>query len=92
MNLHTNHCYLQGALGGRDFLCRMQVALKLHRQFEPRALRAEYKRHLQDKPAEYQAGFLDAIGAYMLITLEGVLVDVNRWEVLRVLECADQQK
>ncbi len=35
---------------------------------------------------EYRAGFLDAIGAYLLTTLEGVLVDPYRWEVLDLLE------
>lgn len=92
MSLETKRDYLQGALSGRDFLRRTQAGLKLHRQFEPKMLRWEYQLHIQDKPAEYQAGFLDAIGAYMLTTLEGVLVDLYRWEILRVLERANQQK
>ena len=59
---------------------------------EPKTLRWEYQLHIQGKPAEYQAGFLDAIGAYVLTTLEGVLVDLYRWEILRVLERANRQK
>lgn len=86
MSLHTNRSYLKGALAGRDFLRRTQAGLKLHRHFDPRTLRWEYQIHIQDKSAEYQAGFLDAIGAYVLTTLEGVLVDLYRWNVLRVLE------
>lgn len=92
MNLQANRFYLQGALCAREFLRRTQAGLKLHRQFEPKTLRWEYQLHLQDKPAEYQAGFLDAIGAYVLTTLEGVLVDLYRWELLHVLHGANQQK
>ncbi len=92
MSLQTNRHYLQGALTGRDFLRRTQAGLKLHRQFEPKTLRWEFQIHIQDKPAGYQAGFLDAIGVYVLTTLEGVLVDLYRWEVLRELERANQQK
>ena len=92
MSLQTNRNYLQGALSGREFLRRTQAGLKLHRQFEPKTLRWEFQIHVQDKSAEYQAGFLDAIGAYMLTTLEGVLVDLYRWEILRVLERANPKK
>jgi hypothetical protein len=35
---------------------------------------------------EFRAGFLDAIGVYLLTTLEGVLIDPYRWEVLDLLE------
>lgn len=91
MSLETKREYLQGALGARDYLRRSQAGLKLHRQFQPKTLRWEYQLHIQGKPAEYQAGFLDAIGAYMLTTLEGVLIDPYRWEVLRVLERANHQ-
>ncbi len=59
MSLETKRDYLQGALSGRDFLRRTQAGLKLHRQFEPKTLRWEYQLHIQGKPAEYQAGFLD---------------------------------
>ncbi|WP_296223698.1 hypothetical protein [Ralstonia sp. UBA689] len=92
MSLQTNRSYLKGALAGRDFLRRTQSGLKLHRHFEPKSLRWEYQINIQDKPAEYQAGFLDAIGAYLLTTLEGVLVDLYRWEILRVLESANDKK
>jgi hypothetical protein len=92
MSLQTNRQYLQGAIGGREFLRRTQASLQLHRQFEPKTFRWEYQLYVQDKSAEYQAGFLDAIGAYMLTTLEGVLVDLYGWEVLRVLESANRKK
>lgn len=92
MSLQTNRNYLKGALSGREFLRRTQAGLRVHRQFEPKMLRWELQIQVQDQSAEYQAGFLDAIGAYMMTTLEGVLVDLYRWEVLRVLEQAGQKK
>ena len=92
MSLDNNILFLQGALSGRDFLRRTQLNMKLHRRFEPKTLRWEYQLHIKDKPAEYQAGFLDAIGAYMLSSLDGVQIDLYRWEVLHVLERANQQK
>lgn len=92
MSLQRNRNYLKGAVSGREFLRRTQTSLKLHRQFEPKMLRWEFQILVRDQSAEYQAGFLDAIGAYLTTTLEGVLVDLYRWEVLRVLEQASQKK
>ena len=86
MTLEHNRDYLNGALSAREFLRRTQAGLKLHRQFEPRVLRWELQMHASDKSAEYQAGFLDAIGVYVLTTLEGVLVELYRWELLEELE------
>ncbi|MFP3889714.1 MAG: hypothetical protein ACLFVM_05375 [Ralstonia sp.] len=92
MSLQHDRDYLKGALYARDFLRRSQAGMKLHRHFEPRTLRWEYQIHIRDKSGEYQAGFLDAIGAYVLTTLEGVLVDLYQWEILRVLERGNEQK
>ncbi len=86
MKLEHNREYLKGALAAREFLRRTQAGLKLHRQFEPKVLRWEFQIHVCDKPAEYQAGFLDGIGVYVLTTLEGVLVELYRWELLKELE------
>ncbi|CAJ0787508.1 hypothetical protein LMG7141_01948 [Ralstonia condita] len=83
--LQQSRQYMKGAVFGRDFLRRTQADLKLHRHFEPKTLRWEYQIHVLDKSAEFQAGFLDAIGAYVLTTLEGVLVEPYRWNILRVL-------
>lgn len=83
MKLEHKRDYLKGALFARDLLRRTQANLKLHRHFEPKTLRWEYQIHIQDKSGEYQAGFLDAIGAYVLTTLEGVLVDPYRAVVTR---------
>lgn len=86
MKLEHNREYLKGALSAREFLRRTQAGLKLHRHFEPKALRWEFQIHVCDKSAEYQAGFLDGIGVYVLTTLEGVLVELYRWELLKELE------
>jgi hypothetical protein len=92
MSPQAKRNYLKGAVSGREFLRRTQTGLRLHRQFEPKMLRWEFQIHIRKQSAEYQAGFIDAIGAYMMTTLEGVLVDLYRWEVLRVLEEASQKK
>lgn len=92
MSLQDNLLYAQGALSARDYLRRTQMDMKVHRQFEPKTLRWEYQLHIRDKAAEYQAGFLDAIGAYMLTTLDGVTVYLYRWEVLQVLDRVNRKK
>ncbi|GCB05343.1 hypothetical protein [Ralstonia sp. SET104] len=83
---HRKRHYLTGALAARDFLRRTQTDLHAYRQFRPKALRWEFAFIVGMHPPEYRAGFLDAIGAYLLTTLEGVLVDPDRWELLDVLE------
>ncbi|WP_413705898.1 hypothetical protein [Ralstonia sp. Ralssp110] len=92
MSLEDNLLYAQGALSGRDYLRRAQMDMKVQRQFSPQTLRLEYQHQVKDKAVEYQAGFLDAIGAFMLTSLDGVTVDLYRWEVLHVLARANKQK
>lgn len=92
MTLLTDRDYLKGAVKARDFLRRTQEDIRQHRHFEPKSLRWEYQIQIQDKPAEYQAGFLDGIGAYVLTALGDALVDLYRWEILRVLEDASKKK
>ena len=86
MKLEHDREYLKGALSARDFLRRTQAGLKLHRHFEPKALWWEYQLFVLEKSPEYRAGFLDALGVYVLTTLEGVLVDLYRWQLLKELE------
>jgi hypothetical protein len=85
MKLEDNRQYLAGAIAARDFLRRTQTGMKLHRYFDPKLLRWEFQIYACEKTPEYQAGFLDAIGAYVMTTLEGVLVDLYRWELLKDL-------
>ncbi|NMV40657.1 hypothetical protein [Ralstonia insidiosa] len=81
--------YLAGALAAREFLRRTQSDLRMHRKYRPSVLRWEVAFAVDDRSLDYHAGFFDAIGAYLLITLEGVLVDPYRWEVLDLLERAE---
>jgi len=92
MSIEDNLLYAQGALSARDYLRRAQMDMKVQRQFSPQTLRLEYQHQVKDKAVEYQAGFLDAIGAFMLTSLDGVTVDLYRWEVLHVLARANKQK
>jgi len=92
MSLEDNLLYAQGALSARDYLRRAQMDMKVQRRFSPKTLRLEYQLQVKDKAVEYQAGFLDAIGAFMLSSLDGVIVDLYRWEVLHVLARANKQK
>jgi hypothetical protein len=85
MTLKHKREYLQGAVSAREFLRRTQIDLKLHRHYQPKTLRWEIQINVRNKSAEYQAGFLDGIGAYVLTTLEGVLVELYRWELLNDL-------
>lgn len=57
MKLEHDREYLKGALSARDFLRRTQAGLKLHRHFEPKALRWEYQLFVLEKSPEYRAGF-----------------------------------
>jgi len=43
-------------------------------------------------PPEYRAGFLDAIGAFVLMTLEGCQVNPETWEVLTAVERAGERQ
>lgn len=83
---HRKREYLTGALAARQFLGRAQSDMRAHRQFRPNVLRWEFTYAVGMHTPEYRAGFLDAIGAYLLTTLQGVLVDPYRWEVLDLLE------
>nr|WP_311528759.1 hypothetical protein [uncultured Ralstonia sp.] len=43
-------------------------------------------------PPEFKRGFLDAIGAYVLMTLEGCQVNPETWEVLTAVERAGESQ
>ena len=83
--------YLTGALAARDFLCRTQSDLHRHQRYEPNVLRWELA-NSGIHPPEYRAGFLDAIGAYVLMTLEDCQVNPETWEVLTAVERAGESQ
>jgi hypothetical protein len=43
-------------------------------------------------PPEFRRGFLDAIGAFVLTTLEGRQVNPETWEVLTAVERAGENQ
>jgi hypothetical protein len=88
MNVDDRLLYAQGALAAKEYLHKARMNMKVHRLFEPHTLRFHYEFHVRNKALEYQAGFMDAIGAFMLSALDGVTVDLFRWEVLQVLDRA----
>lgn len=78
--------YLTGALAAREFLRQTQLHLHLHRRFQPAALRETIAQLRCVYPPAYVKGFLDAISAYLLITLEGCLIDPQTWDVLSAVD------
>ena len=78
--------YQSGALHAQVFLRMTQRTLYRHRTFEPRLLRDTLDGVLGAKPMEYRAGFLDAIGAYVLLALEGCQLSPDTWDVLADVE------
>lgn len=61
--------YQSGALRAQRFLRITQRMLYRHRKFQPALLRETLDYVLGARPMEYRAGFLDAIGAYVLLAL-----------------------
>lgn len=92
MNVDDNLLYAQGALAAKEYLHKARMDMKMHRKFEPQTLRCHKQVYVKDKALEFQAGFMDAIGAFILSSLDGVTVDLFRWDVLYVLARANKQK
>ena len=83
--------YLTGALAARDYLCRTQTDLRIQRQLRPDALRWALA-HATKHPPEYRAGFLDGIGAFVSMVLEGCQINPETWEVLSAIERAGESQ
>lgn len=81
--------YLAGALAARDYLGRTQADLRVHRKLRPDALRCALA-HSGAWPPEYRAGFLDGIGTYVSMVLEGCQVNPETWDVLTVLTAVER--
>ncbi len=92
VNINENLLYAQGALAAKEYLHKAQMDMKMHRKFQPQTLRLHQQFYLKDKALEFQAGFMDAIGAFILSALDGVTVDLFRWDVLSVLQRANRKK
>ena len=83
--------YLTGALAARDNLSRTQADLRIHRQFRADTLRWALA-YAVGHPPEYRAGFLDGIGAFVSMVLEGCQVNPETWEVLSAVERAGERQ
>ncbi|MEV8472702.1 hypothetical protein [Ralstonia sp. UNC404CL21Col] len=92
MNINENLVYAQGALAAKEYLHKAQMDMKVNRRFQPQTLRLHKEAYLKDKAPEFQAGFMDAIGAFILSSLDGGTVDLFRWDVLSVLQRANRKK
>lgn len=83
--------YLTGALAARDYLLRTQTDLHIHRQLRPDSLRWALA-HAARHPPEYRAGFLDGVGAFVSMVLEGCQINPETWEVLSAIERAGESQ
>ncbi|WP_343549290.1 hypothetical protein [Ralstonia sp.] len=92
VNINENLLYAQGALAAKEYLHKTQTDLKMHRNFQPQTLRFHQQFYLKDKALEFQAGFMDAIGAFILSAVDNGTVDLFRWDVLTVLQRANRKK
>ena len=78
--------YQAGALALRRFLQRTQKTLSQQRQFHPALLREALDYNVGQLSLDYRAGFLEALGAYVLLTLEGCQLDPQGWDVLAAVK------
>lgn len=83
--------YLTGALAARDYLRRTQADLRIHRELRPGTLRLALA-HTSIHAPEYRAGFLDGIGAFVSMVLEGCQINPETWEVLTAIERAGESQ
>lgn len=78
--------YQSGALRAQRFLRLAQRSMSRHRVFQPALLRETLDYVLCARSLEYRAGFLDTIGAYVLLALEGCQLNPDTWDALAAVE------
>ena len=91
MTTAQRRAYLTGALAARDFLRRTQSDLRMYRAFRADTLRWELA-YSNIHPPEYRRGFLDGIGAFVSMVLEGCQINPETWEVLIAIERDDESQ
>ncbi|MFP3891989.1 hypothetical protein [uncultured Ralstonia sp.] len=83
----SRRIYLDGALAARAFLCRKRTDMRTHGQCRPGLLREQLTHFSAHAfPPAFVKGFVDAIDAYVSMSLGGRDVDPQTWEVLAALE------
>ncbi|KJJ96431.1 hypothetical protein UB44_18720 [Burkholderiaceae bacterium 26] len=85
--LTKNRTYLNGAIAAQAYLKRTRTAMCTHGQCRPGMLR-EQLQHLSAHafPPAFIKGFVDAIDAYVSMSLAGREVDPQTWDVLAAVE------
>ncbi|CAJ0857778.1 hypothetical protein [Ralstonia flatus] len=85
--LTKNRTYLNGAIAAQAYLRRIRTAMRSHGQCRPGMLREELQ-HLSTHafPPAFIKGFMDAIDAYVSMSLGGRDVDPQTWDVLAAIE------
>ncbi|MBU9580585.1 hypothetical protein KTE26_19290 [Ralstonia mannitolilytica] len=85
--LTKNRTYLNGAIAAQAYLRRTRAAMRTHGQCRPGMLREELQ-HLSEHafPPAFIKGFMDAIDAYVSMSLGGRDVDPQSWDVLAAIE------
>ncbi|MGM3273367.1 hypothetical protein [Ralstonia sp. 24A2] len=70
----------------RRFLQQTQKTVYRNREFQPTLLRKQIDYNVGLLPLDYRAGFIDALGVYVQLTLEGCQLDPRDWDVLAAVK------
>lgn len=85
--LTKNRVYLNGALAAQAYLKRTRTAMCTHGQCRPGMLLEQLLLFsAQAFPPPFVKGFVDAIDAYVSMSLGGRDVDPQTWDVLAAIE------
>jgi len=85
--LTKNRTYLNGAIAAQAYLKRTRTAMCTHGQCRPGMLREQLQQFSAHAfPPAFIKGFVDAIDAYVSMSLGGRDVDPQTWDVLAAIE------
>ncbi|MCT7296547.1 hypothetical protein N5J06_08395 [Ralstonia sp. CHL-2022] len=85
--LTKNRTYLNGAIAAQAYLKRTRTAMCTHGQCRPGMLREQLQQlSAHAFPPAFIKGFVDAIDAYVSMSLAGREVDPQTWDVLAAIE------
>ena len=85
--LTKNRTYLNGAIAAQAYLKRTRTAMCTHGQCRPGMLREQLQQFSAHAfPPAFIKGFMDAIDAYVSMSLGGRDVDPQSWDVLAAIE------